>query len=335
MQPRPSLSYEAARPFAQIPTHSFLQLLYAQWRSPHLKKYHHLFGSLFDRYGDIFKFRIPGIPSPLVFIRDPEDIKTLLNGDGKMPIEPGFDFFVHYRQRLRRDLYPGGGGLLGSHGQEWYDVRSAVQQDMLRPKSALFYLADIGQISGDLADLIEHKLGADGDGGEIADITPLMYRWALEATGAIFLDSRLGCLEPNLAKDSDAQILIDSVDVALGDALHHLATGIPWHRYFRTKHLRIFDEVSERIHVISKAIIEKAIARSKEMAKTDEADMSVLEKMLKEGQTCHLVYKDDRKLYSEKYARSSHTNFKNYLKYPNFLCCLHKLLQTIKFFFLQ
>jgi hypothetical protein len=258
-----------------------------------MQKYHHLFGILFDRHGDIFKFKIPGIATDLVFIRHPEDIKTLLGGDGKMPIEPGFDFFVHYRQRLRRDLYPGGGGLLGSHGEEWYKVRTAVQQDMLRPKSALFYLTDIGQISSDLATLIDHQLRVNhGAGeGEIADVTPLMYRWALEATGAIFLDSRLGCLEPNLAKDSDAQTLIDCVDIALGDALHNLAAGIPWHKYFRTKHLQTFDEVSERIHRISKNIIEKAIARSKEVAKTDEAEMSVLEKMLKVGteRTCATV----------------------------------------------
>jgi cytochrome P450 family 49 subfamily A len=260
-----------------------LEILYNQWRHPHLEKYHHLFGSLFDRHGDIFRFRIPGIKGHHVFIRDPQDIKTLLAGDGKMPIEPGFDFFVMYRTRLRRDLYPGSGGLLGAHGQPWYDVRSAVQQDMLRPKSALYYLPDIGRISSDLVDLIDHQLGeSNNNNGEIANVTPLMYRWALEASGAIFLDSRLGCLEPHLAKDSDAQTLIDSVDLALGDALHNLVVGIPFHKLFRTKHLRVFDEASEKIHGISKAIIERAIARSKASPKTDEAEMSVLEKLIKE-----------------------------------------------------
>jgi cytochrome P450 family 49 subfamily A len=196
-----------------------------------------------------------------------------------MPIEPGFDFFVQYRTRLRRDLYPGSAGLLGANGQPWYDVRSAVQQDMLRPKSALYYLPDIGQISTDLVDLIDHQLGEDSN--EIANVTPLMYRWALEASGAIFLDTRLGCLEPHLAKESDAQTFIDCVELALGDALHNLVMGIPFHKLYRTKHLRIFDEASEKIHGISKAIIERAIARSKASPKTDEAEMSVLEKLIK------------------------------------------------------
>ncbi len=278
---QPETSYEAARPFAEIPRQSFLEILYMQWRNPRLAQYHHLFPALFQRHGDIFRFRIPGLKGHHVFVCDPVDVKTLLAGDGKMPVEPGFDFFVHYRTRLRKDLYPGSSGLLGAHGQAWYDVRTAVQQDMLRPKSALFYLPEIGRISGELVDLVAHQLGVEGAGDEIANVTPLMYRWALEATGAIFLDARLGCLEQQLAKDSDAQTLIDCVDVALGDALHELIAGIPFHRLWRTKHLRVFDEASEKIHKISKSIIEKAIARSKVAAKADEAEMSVLEKLIK------------------------------------------------------
>ena len=47
--------------------------------------------------------RVIGIPDA-VFIRSPEDIRTLFNNDGKNPIEPGFDFFVKYRQELRQGL---------------------------------------------------------------------------------------------------------------------------------------------------------------------------------------------------------------------------------------
>ena len=67
-----------------------------------------------------------------VFVSEPEDAKAVLAGEGRHPVEPGFDHFVYYRNQVKRDLYPGGGGLVGSHGEEWYAVRSAVQQDMLR-----------------------------------------------------------------------------------------------------------------------------------------------------------------------------------------------------------
>ena len=58
-----------------------------------------------------------------VFLEHPEDVKTLLNNDGKNPIEPGFDFFVEYRQNLRKDLFPDTAGLGGSHGDKWYECK--------------------------------------------------------------------------------------------------------------------------------------------------------------------------------------------------------------------
>ena len=48
--------------------------------------------------------------------------------------------------------------MVGNHREDWWQVRSLVQQDMLRPKSAMFYLDSIGEISVQLADKIEETL---------------------------------------------------------------------------------------------------------------------------------------------------------------------------------
>jgi len=53
-------------------------------------------------------------------LSNPEDLKTLIYTDDKDPIEHGFNFFVEYRQKIRKDLYPETGGLIGSHGEQWY-----------------------------------------------------------------------------------------------------------------------------------------------------------------------------------------------------------------------
>lgn len=58
---------------------------------------------------------------------------------------------------------------------------------MLRPKSAMYYIDDITEVSAELAGLLEMKMDSDH---EIKDIVPLIYRWALDAVGAIFLDTR-------------------------------------------------------------------------------------------------------------------------------------------------
>ena len=116
----------------------------------------------------------------------------MLAADGRMPIQPIFDFFVEYRSKRRRDLFPETRGLIGSHGPDWAAFRSLVQQDMLRARAASTYIHNLSVISNDLAGLLEQNMDPDGT---VPDVTVLLYRWALESIGAIFLDdNRIGLL---------------------------------------------------------------------------------------------------------------------------------------------
>ena len=60
-----------------------------------------------------------------------------MSKEGKMPVEAGFDPLVYYRNVIRKDLFNETAGLVGFHGEPWYQFRSKVQQDMMRPKSAM------------------------------------------------------------------------------------------------------------------------------------------------------------------------------------------------------
>ena len=93
---------------------------------------------------------------------------------------------------------------------------------MMRPKSAMFYISTIEQISNELADKIEQSLDSER---EIEDLTKTVYFWALEAISAIFLDTRLGCLEENPSKDCLA--LISASEVVLGKEMMKLITSPP------------------------------------------------------------------------------------------------------------
>ena len=79
----------------------------------------------FTEYGPIVKLAIPGQDDRL-FVRDPHIMKTVLDHDGKNPIEPSFDHLVFYRNKIRKDLFTGTAGVVGSHGEEWYQNRSQV-----------------------------------------------------------------------------------------------------------------------------------------------------------------------------------------------------------------
>ena len=45
-------------------------------------------------------------------------------------------------------------GLLTDDGQEWHTTRVSVQQDMMRPRSALFYVGQLQDVAGDFVDFV-------------------------------------------------------------------------------------------------------------------------------------------------------------------------------------
>ena len=81
--------------------------------------------SLFDHYGPLFRVSAP-FEADRLFIKKPEHYREVLAAEGKWPENTNFDFLVSYRGRYRRDLFPASGGLIGSHGEEWSEIRSEV-----------------------------------------------------------------------------------------------------------------------------------------------------------------------------------------------------------------
>ena len=115
---------------------------------------------------------------------------------------------------------------MGSHGLAWYEVRSLVQQDMMRPQSAIFYIPGIDQISGDMVSLLTTARGEDDT---VEDVVDLVFRWALESICSVFLDTRLGCLEEELTEDKER--LIAQATTILGPDMWKLLTRPPLWKY--------------------------------------------------------------------------------------------------------
>ena len=183
------------------------------WKDPErIKRYDLIWLDYQERFGNIFKMRVPGI-GYIVSTMNPNDVQKFLAKDGKYPIEPGFDMFKDYRNIKRKEWFSETAGLLGHHGEKWLEFRSKVQQDMMRPKSAMFYITPLEDISSELCNLVASKVD---DKMEIDDISKYIHRWSLEAIGSIFLDTRLGCLNDNQSEDSDANVIIRASSVILG-----------------------------------------------------------------------------------------------------------------------
>ena len=79
------------------------------------------------------------------------------------PIIAAFTFFVAYREKLMKENDLKTVGLFGAHGEKWFKVRRLVQQDMMRLKSAMFYIGPKEEISAWFCDVIEDRKDPDND----------------------------------------------------------------------------------------------------------------------------------------------------------------------------
>ena len=59
--------------------------------------------------------------------------------------------FEQYKmmRESRKDLFPENTGMLFEDGEKWQNIRSKVQQDLMRPKSAMYYLDEIQNVAQD------------------------------------------------------------------------------------------------------------------------------------------------------------------------------------------
>ena len=84
---------------------------------------------------------------------------------------------------------------------------------MMKPKSALYYIADIEKIALEVMDVVEKE----ADGSHTLDVVKVCQRYSLESVSVVFLGSRLGAL----AGEEDGRRLIEIAD-SLGPTSQNL-----------------------------------------------------------------------------------------------------------------
>jgi len=229
------------------------------------QRMHLAFNDMRKECGDTFRLNIPGEKHGLVILFDAEDVKTLYSNDGRVPQIPGFDMFEFIRKNAMKDRYINAG--LINNAEDWYTVRHQVQQDMMRPKSALYYIDEMEDIAVELVEKIASLKGEDGKG--IEDIHPFIQEYALEAVGCIFLNARLGALKG----EGDGGRLIEISEETLPMALklfflpHWTFKYLPIFKKFTTLQGEAFDICKK--HVVA------AIAR------VQDSDENVIAKLVR------------------------------------------------------
>ena len=111
-----------------------------------------------------------------------------------------------FMREQRKDIFYETTGVLMEDNEKWHDTRSKVQQDLMRPKSAHYYMHEIDNISEEFMKFIRKTRSTDEK--IMKNSLPELYRFTLESICYIALDTRLGCmnvpLDPEISKMFEA-----------------------------------------------------------------------------------------------------------------------------------
>jgi cytochrome P450 family 49 subfamily A len=282
----PATEERKIRPFSDIPgpknspfIGNALNLLKsAPGIEPDPKKMLEICKHTFHEFGPIVRVQILNRKS--VFIFCPEITEKLFRTVGSMPHRPGFKSIKYVREK--DSFFEGAKGLLSSQGEDWKQFRSKVQQPMLRPKSTLGYTAVLEEVAQEFVDVRIRQL-RDGKNEMPEDFLQELYRWALESVACLALSTRLGCLNPNLRKDSEQLMVINAVKDIFDSTAYLDATIFEHWRYFPNAELNKFLAANEVFCRITTKYIGKAMTKIREGKTDTNANPTLLEQFFARG----------------------------------------------------
>ena len=128
----------------------------------------------------------------------------------------------------RKEIFYESTGVLMEEDEKWHDIRSKVQQDLMRPKSAHYYMHEIDNISEEFMKFIRKTRSTDEK--IMKNSLPELYRFTLESICYIALDTRLGCmnvpLDPEISKMFEASKAFLSKLFLINEHVHLLTWRI-------------------------------------------------------------------------------------------------------------
>ncbi|KAF2886967.1 hypothetical protein ILUMI_19206 [Ignelater luminosus] len=279
--------WDEALPYKSIPGPKALPIIGNVWRFfPYVGDLHNIdvlemHRRFYKQYGKIAK--LGGIPTfpDTVFIFSPEDFEVLHRNEGAFPIRDALKAFQHYRTVVRKDIFKDVGGVTTVHGIDWYNFRSKVNPILMQPRTAQQYADSMNVIANDFLANVKRFTKSHPTGEMPEDFLNHIYRWALESIAYIALDRRLGCLDPNLRRDSEPQKIIDSAIRMF--YLYYKIEVLPtlW-KVYKTKTFREFIDVLDTMTFTFLKYINEATERiKKDKTPKEEHQMSVFQRLLK------------------------------------------------------
>nr|XP_029732297.1 probable cytochrome P450 301a1, mitochondrial [Aedes albopictus]XP_029732298.1 probable cytochrome P450 301a1, mitochondrial [Aedes albopictus]XP_029732299.1 probable cytochrome P450 301a1, mitochondrial [Aedes albopictus] len=236
-QAPPTIKLENARPYSEVPGPKPLPILGNTWRVfPIIGQYKisdvaMISFLLHEHFGRIVRLGgLIGRPD-LLFVYDADEIEKVYRNEGPTPFRPSMPSLVKYKSELRKDFFGDLPGVVGVHGEPWREFRSRVQKPVLQLSTVRRYVTPLEQVTEEFIDRCNQMLDHNKELPD--DFDNEIHKWSLECIGLVALDTRLGCLEPNLSDNSEPQQIINAAKYALRNVAT-LELKAPYWRYFPT-----------------------------------------------------------------------------------------------------
>ncbi|RXM95112.1 25-hydroxyvitamin D-1 alpha hydroxylase, mitochondrial [Acipenser ruthenus] len=121
-------------------------------------------------------------------------------------------------------------------GEEWQSIRSLLGKHMLRPKEVEAYGDILNSVVTDLLRKLQQQRRKNGL-NVVRDIANEFYKFGLEGISSVLFESRIGCLEPSVPKETEEFIqsintmfVMTLLTMAMPKWLHRIFKK-PWHKF--------------------------------------------------------------------------------------------------------
>ncbi|XP_026464272.1 cytochrome P450 CYP12A2-like [Ctenocephalides felis] len=233
-----------------------------------------------QEYGDITILKAFLGQPDIVMLFNPKDFEQVYRNEGQWPHRRDFETFVHFRKKLRTDIYGENAGLLAEQGERWKDLRTKVNPVMMQPRNIKQYIAPVEEVTDEFIARMNHL--RDSNNEMPKDFSHELNKWSLESIARIALDTRLGCLQDDSRVDEDSKKMIQAVHDFF-DLIFQLEILPSIWKYVKTpayhRLMRALDTMTNVSLKKVDAAIERMINTSQDSKSEHEA--SVLEKLLK------------------------------------------------------
>ncbi|XP_050781256.1 25-hydroxyvitamin D-1 alpha hydroxylase, mitochondrial [Gopherus flavomarginatus] len=211
------------------------------------------------KYGPVWKASFG--PILTVHVAEPSLIEQVLRQEGKHPIRSDLSSWKDYRV-CRGHAY----GLLTAEGEEWQKIRSILGKHMLKPKEVESYTGTLNGVVSDLIRRLQHQRSCHQQ-HVVKDVAGEFYKFGLEGISSVLFDSRIGCLEPEVPKETETFIrsinrmfVMTLLTMAMPKFLHHIFPK-PW---------KIFCESWDYMFAFAKGHIDKRMSEVAEKVSRGE-----------------------------------------------------------------